>query len=212
MNKVIIAISAIAILCSCAGRERGVQDNMFYSSSIPKLNIKINPDFKYAESQSSSDRGTNPMAGDKMANVDVERYSFYNGDTNRSVEIIIQEITTNRWFWMPDHFRNTKNKIESGDTIVNGKNYKYCIAVQEISLGSCILSKMLGRNVTANSNCRILIMYNQNIRDYSICDGWMDSQLTESEKAYLNNFLADSENDFDILAYQAPSTVTTKPE
>ena len=75
-----------------------------------------------------------------------------------------------------------------------------------------MLSKMLGRNVTANSNCRILIMYNQNIRDYSICDDWLDSQLTESEKAHLMNFIADSEKDFTILDYEAPTSSASNPK
>ena len=43
----------LIIISSCAGRgvKRGVQDNVFYSSSNPTINIKINPDFAYTGSE-----------------------------------------------------------------------------------------------------------------------------------------------------------------
>jgi hypothetical protein len=204
MRNILLLIISFTFLLGCAGTKRGVQNNMFYSSSKPKMSIKIDQDFKYAESKSNMEVGTNPMAGNSTSNIKVVHYPFYNHGNERSIEIVIQEITTPNWFFLPGHFRDVENKIESGDLVINGKKFEYCTTAQDIGLSACMLSRVYGRTVSANNNCRIIIFYNQTIRDYSICNDWKDNHLTETEKELLENFIADSEKDLKIIDYEPP--------
>jgi hypothetical protein len=211
MKNLLLLIIVIGLLFGCAGVKRGVQDNLFYSSSNPKMNVLINADFKYAESKKETELAYNPMAG-SAANVKTYNYLFINQLNNRLIEIQIHEIITSNWFWRPGYLRDVKNKIDSGDLMINGEKYEYCVAVQERSLGSCMLNKYLCRTVGGNSNYRIFISYSQYIEGYSLCKKWVKNHLTSSEKEYLKNFIADSEKDFTILDYQDPTSATSNPE
>jgi hypothetical protein len=133
--------------CAARGTKRGVQDNIFYSSSNPVINIKINPDFAYTGSEiqnpcvherpkdeenpivmrlyPGSKRGVVP-GYDVFANK--ESHKFYNSELKRRIKIDISTITTQNHYWLSDRlFDQVENKLTSGVVAINGNKYQSCV-------------------------------------------------------------------------------------
>jgi len=205
---------------SCAGMEtkRGVQDNIFYSSSNPKINIKINPDFTYTGSEIQDQcvydrtkdenpivkRGKLHWAGSTpLHNVFArkESHKFYNSELKRRIKIDISTITTQEHFWLSDRlFDQVKNKLASGVVSINGKKYQYCVFTDMSSLGNCWLVKSLGRIVSAKSDSKMNIIYEENLEGKYTCSDWEKAYLLNNDqKVFLNEFIESGEKDIQIL-------------
>ena len=101
----------IVFSCATKGTKRGVQDNIFYSSSNPAINIKINSDFAYTGSEIQNQcvherpkDDKNPIVQrgkgysyDSTPNQNVfarkESHKFYNSELKRRIKIDISTIT-----------------------------------------------------------------------------------------------------------------------
>jgi hypothetical protein len=197
-------IVCLLIIFSCAGMKtkRGVQDNIFYSSSNPKINIKINPDFAYTGS------GTNQMRGhdsrrsqvSKSTGIEIERYKFFNKDLKRNIEIKISTLTTANWYWRSGLFDRVKNKLDSGVETISGKRYQYCVFTDRSSSGTCWLVKGLGRIVSANSDSVMHIYYSENLEGKYTCSDWENKNLlTDDQKVLLDELIECCEKDIQIL-------------
>jgi hypothetical protein len=214
MKYLSLIIGAMVLLCNCAGSEvkRGVQDNVFYSSSKPEISILINPDFKFGGSRIVSGEAGTAKIEIRTLDMKKEYYPFFNREKNRVIEIFLNELTTRNSSFLPNPFKKMEYKIDEDKVNINGNRYDYCVAVFEKSSGACYLTKILSRIIPPNNNCRITISYSRKIDHYLLCDKWKDNHLTESEMVILKDFLADSEKDIRIIDYQAPISKTLVPE
>jgi hypothetical protein len=197
-------IICLLIIFSCAGMEtkRGVQDNIFYSSSNPKINIKMNPDFAYTGSGTNQKRGHDSFKGQvsKSTGIKIERYKFFNKDLKRNIEIKISTLTTANWYWRPGHFDWVKNKLDSGAVTINRKKYQYCVFTDRSSSGTCWLVKGLARIVSSKSDSKMNIYYSEKLGSSYICSKWENKNLlTDDQKVLLDEFIESSEKDIQIL-------------
>jgi hypothetical protein len=197
MKKFLLLIIAISFLFGCAGeRIRTVQDdNIFYSSSTPKIRIKINPDFKLKDETDSHESSFGSYGGESSSTIKVEKFLFIDRVSGkpRWVEIVIQEILTRRWSYNPNIFK-PKNQFYAGKLKIQGNTYQYCtFAVKNPN--NYLLINGIGRLVGGNSNAMIVIYYLE-----QATGEWSDfNMLTSEQKKQLDEFIKDSEKDIQIL-------------
>ena len=215
-------IVCLVMMYSCAARgtKRGVQDNIFYSSSNPVINIKINPDFAYTGSEiqnpcvherpkdeenpivmrlyPGSKRGVVP-GYDVFANK--ESHKFYNSELKRRIKIDISTITTQNHYWLSDRlFDQVENKLTSGVVAINGNKYQSCVFVDMSSSGNCWLVKSLGRIVSVEGDSKINIYYEENLEGKYTCNDWEKAYLLNNDqKVFLNEFIESGDKDIQIL-------------
>jgi hypothetical protein len=202
---------------SCAGMEvkRGVQDSVFYSSSKPAINIKINPDFAYTASEIQSQRvydrnidknylvvgsfGTKKPTRSVFANK--ESHNFYNSELKRRIKIDISTVTTHEHSWRSGSlFDQVENKLASGVVAINGKKYQYCVFTDMSSSGTCWLVRGIGRIVSTKGESKINIYYEENLEGKYTCSDWKKAYLLNNDqKVFLNEFIESSEKDIQIL-------------
>ena len=85
----------LAIGCAGLEAKRGVAGNVFFSSSKPKLNIEIAPDFHPLDEKSTS--GSQFFADSAgSTNIEKELYRFINRADKREISIQFHRISANR--------------------------------------------------------------------------------------------------------------------
>jgi hypothetical protein len=216
--------------------ERGVRNNVFYSSSNPKINIKINPDFKYlgkVEKNNYVYYKDFPVGGGSFFKS--EEYVFgYINDNNtltQGVWIIIK--TLNEGYWLPDLYSSWKFKLDSGFVKVHGKTYQYSIQAFErvfekevkkmiIDNGyrilNCYLVKGISSLIGVDDKTMINIFYiedinyNQDSR-YQCTDYWKNvNMLTDEQRIHLNEFRKRSEINIQISGDSKFTIIPEKEE
>jgi hypothetical protein len=191
-------IVCILLIFGCAGSERvrTVQDdNIFYSSSTPKIRIKINSDFKLDKETDNLDTGFSTGYGEKSSTQKITKFLLIDrvSGKRRGVEIVIVELTSPGWSFNPKIFK-PKNQFDSGKIKIQGNNYQYCTyAVRKPN--NYLLVKGMGRIVGAKGNAMILIYYlEQATGDWS-----NKARLITEQIKQLNEFIEDSKRDIQIL-------------
>ncbi|MCJ7757637.1 MAG: hypothetical protein MUP24_05780 [Gillisia sp.] len=194
----IVLFVLVSFGCGGSNIIRTVQDdNIFYSSSKPKIKLKINPDFKFDKKTDQGDTGFSTGLGEKSVNSKTNKFLFVDrvSGKNRAVEIVIKELTSPKWFFKPNIF-NPKNPFDSGIIKILGNNYHYCTyAIKKPN--HYLLQKGTGRLIGANKNAMIVIFYLARVAgDWSNPD-----MLTAEQKRQLIEFTEDSKKDIQFIAY-----------
>jgi hypothetical protein len=210
MKKLLLLIIAIGFLFGCAGeRIRTVQDdNIFYSSSRPKIRVKINPDFKFNKESDENKMGFGAFSGEKSSNRRHSKFSFIDHISGkpRGIEIQIVEMVSPNWYFKPNIFQE-ENPFKKGIVKIQGKDYQYCIFAVNTP-DNFLLIKGTGKLVGGQSNAIFIIYYLE-----EVTGDWSDfNLLTSEQKKQLDEFIEDSEKDFTILDYQDPTSATSNPE
>jgi len=212
-------VVCLVLTFGCAGMkpERDVlQDNIFYSSTSPKMKIKINPDFKYI-GKAEQQKYIEYFGGTLL---EQEAYLFGHIEDNRILKgVSIRIDTIQKGYAAPDLFAWAKNKLDSGVMRIQGKNYQYVvysysgpiikyvrdfISDKGYIIPNCFLAKGLGRIVSADAKTKMYIFYIEDIRHihgnkYS-CNDWLDKyMLTNEQQELLKGFIDRSEKNIQIL-------------
>lgn len=207
MKKLLLLIIAIGFLFGCAGeRVRTVQDdNIFYSSSTPKMRIKINPDFKLKEETDTQESGFSLGNGDKSSTTKLSSYLFIDHISGklRAIGIEIEEIVEHRWEFEPNIFRQ-KDPFKKGIVKIQGKDYQYCIFAVNTPDGFYLI-KGVGKLVGGHGKAMFKIYY----YEYVTGDWSNFNMLTSEQNKQLDEFIEDSDKDFTFLDYQAPTSATS---
>jgi hypothetical protein len=192
----------------CAGeRVRTVQDdNIFYSSSTPKIRIKINPDLKFKEETNEHETGFSSEHGEKSSTQKVSYYLFIDhiSGKRRAIEIRMIEIVEHRWSFKPNIF-TVKDPFSKGIVKIQGKDYQYCIYAVNTPDGFQLI-KGIGKLVGGQGKAIFIIYY----YEYVTGDWSNFNMLTSEQKKQLDEFIEDSEKDIQILDYQAPTSATSE--
>ena len=209
MKTLILLIIVIGLLFGCAGSEkiRTVQDdNIFYSSSTPKIRIRINPNFKYDKETVHRDTGFSVGYGEKSSNRKITKFLFLDrvSGKRRGMEIVIVELLLPRWYFKPITCK-MKNRLDSGQIKLQGKNYRYCTFIF-VKNKKFVLVKRISRLVGGNSNAMIGIDYFEHVTG----DWSNTNMLTAEQNKQLNEFVEDSKRDLQILEYKAPTSTPSK--
>lgn len=224
-NILFFMVVCIVIIFGCVGmkeKKSVLQDNIFISSTFPKIKIQINQDFKYI-GKVEKQKHENHTTGYGGTFINYEYYIFLHPDNNNSFTkgALIRRSELASGYWLPDVFSKVKDKIDSGGMKINGKYYKYAVFssasvfnnYEELfiydkgyEVPNCFLVKGLGRRIGAGDKNLIKIIYFEDMR--TICDnkysckGWNNKEtLTAEQVEYLKKFNENYLQNIQILKY-----------
>jgi len=217
---IILAVFIGSYGCSGLQVKRSVQDNIFYSSANPKLQIKISPEYQYIGSTERSYH-----SGSEALSIDTVSYTFVRVEDNAVKKgIIIRINTLHSGIWLSrgkgDLVKWMKNKLETGDVTINGKVYDYgvqafsrvfdkdttnLITSKGYSISRCYMLKALSR-VTSyyREGEKIDIFYVEDASQFQGIryrwKGWKSIDLlSANQKEFLKKYIERSLKDFQIM-------------
>ncbi len=219
MKKIILFMLALSV-CGCAaigtGNKKVIRNNVFYSSSYPKLKVEINDKFKYL-----GDKVDKKNYSSTNNDVTLKRYIFADYDENRKinsgVEILIKEVSPG--YWLSDIFgRVDKEKILLNSIeYVNEKPYNMVLMLDNLGnvdfytdkgfiAPSKGFARGLARNLGPESHYQFMIFYwedfdgfNELIREqlgYTFSSMPSYKTLDTKEQKVLNDFIDRSNKAF----------------
>ena len=218
MKRLLLPCLLIFVLlsgCASLQAKREVIDNTLYSSSNPKIQVKVSPEFKYlGEIKDTGDRQADSST--RMLTHRAKWYVFVVSDAskvNRAVSIRIERTET---YYVSDLFSYVKSSYERGTCELGGRNFQYCsrliypgmnssvtrfVSDQGYVLPRSVLSKSYKKVYGAKGNILVDITYLEvpPISGY-VCNSWApNSTLTHSQREYIEQFKRNSETSFKIL-------------
>ena len=227
MKFILILPLFFSLICvqSCVESQREVQNNLFYSSSNPKLSIRLNPNFKYlGKFVSKKERLT---TSGTSVRVDREVYVFgcidKNNIINKVVLIDIYNIPQHVVFLPDNIFSNEKDILVSGNKKIYNADYKYAVTlgneskIKELQtviknakhLASPCYMRVAFANVLSSSTLFCIqyledIFYNEKTKTYK-CNEWEISSILDNEqRIFLKDFIINSEKAFQVSENNAP--------
>ena len=218
MKRLLLPCLLIFVLLSgCASLQvkREVIDNTFYSSSNPKIQIKVSPEFKYiGETKDTAARQA--VGSTTMLEHRTKWYVFVDSEgsrVKRVVAIMIERVDTS---YISDIYRLIENYYQKGTCKLGGRKFQYCsflfypsmshaltkfITDEGYVLAPCVLHKSFGKVYGAKGNILVTIEYQEEIPNLNLdCTAWKpDLSLLEIQRAYLEQFNKNCESSFTVL-------------
>jgi hypothetical protein len=197
-NSTVLFFFVLAI-CACAGTDvqrSMVDDNIFFSSSKPKIRIKIDSAFKLIKDNINTASGFDTRGTDRSSNVKVEQYYFLGSapKMNKSIMIEFKELTSPRWQFDSTLFK-ADNVYDSGSINIHGKSYQYMVFAFPDQGDTYNIVRGYGRRVGANSNAIICVYYLERV-----AGDWRNlKRLSSEQQTHLDKFIEDSKKDIEIL-------------
>ncbi len=203
MRRILISIALIFFvltICACSGmkvKRSVVDDNIFFSSSKPKIRIKIGPLFKLDKEDKKSVLALCSRSGaEKSSNVKIDQYVFSGSGSkkNKLVMIQFQELMSPKWQFTRTLFR-ANNMFDSGSIKIHGKSYQYMVYAFLKKNGTYNIVRVYGRRVGANNNAMIRIFYLERVTG-----NWSNlKMLSPKQQTHLLTFIEAGQKDIEIL-------------
>ncbi len=212
----------LLLSAGCAGIERNVsEENIFISSKIPKIKIKIDSSFKYLGKMKKMEEVKYQLP-DRTGQQRLEAFIFGNiGDDNtydKGVIITFSSLEYGRY--VLDLFEWVKYKLESKIIKINNKRYQQCIFLHlfffqnEISniiydkgyvIPNCFLIQGLSRNVSPTNNEVMVIYYMEEVSSFNKekkyeCLEWKEmKKIKEDQQKRLDEFKTECQKNVRFL-------------
>jgi hypothetical protein len=218
MKRLLIPYLLIFVLlpgCASLQAKREVVDNTFYSSSNPKIQIKISPEYKYlGEVRDTGSRQA--VSSTRMLTHRAKWYVFVNSDTHKAKRMLSIRIERTETQYISDLFSYVKSYYERGTCELGGQSFQYCslliypgmdgavtrfVTDQGYVVPKCVLTKSFKKVYGAKGNILVDISYMvaPPISGY-VCTSWgPDSTLWPSQREYIEQFQKNAETSFEIL-------------
>jgi hypothetical protein len=231
MKRLMIPCFLIFVLlpgCASLQAKREVIDNTLYSSSNPKIQIKISSEFKYiGEIKDTGARQADSST--RMLTHRAKWYVFVDSDASRVNRMVSIRIERTETHYVSDLFSYVKSSYERGTCELGGRNFQYCsrliypgmdhpvtrfVSDQGYVIPTCVLSKSFKKVYGAKGNILVDIKYLEDPSNLPYdCRAWKpDYPLLEGQKAYLEQFNKNCESSFAVLQYVAGKEVYTTAE
>jgi hypothetical protein len=208
--------------CSILNIERKVENNVFYSSSQPKIWVRVNPDIDFLGFASDLVTTQN-IEGTKYHTQTLDNYIFVKrgpGNTIKQGVIIAFVSLGGGGRLLPDIFSYIDKKLISDIVKINSQNYQHVVALRfglnkyledflidkGFILTDCLMIEAVARREGINDNSLIDIMYFEYIDKKSPmfpCNIWLvdgTETLYSGYKTLLDEFLKRSKDSVDILS------------
>ena len=217
--KLVWIAGLLAANVGCHSVVRGVsQDNLFRSSSQPKIEVRVDSRFNYlgeVNRRIYEDYVTSPGGSHHKQASYIFAHSAKDNTLAAVVIIVFSKIEEG--YYLPDLFSRIKNKLNEGIEKVHGKSFQYCSftssspleGYQEVFIldkgyliPNCFMVKAIARKVSIKGDALIKIMYAEDVFHVNglQCRDWKArNKLTGEQCQFLEEFLARSENSFQIL-------------
>jgi hypothetical protein len=215
------AILLCLLLVAASRSDRYVKDNVFRSSS-PKLQVKVDPKFKYlgkldyTVEQQSPDRL-------KMVSYETKTFVFVEGTDQQLMKAVYIQIRREQTKYVGNFLGDAYANVRSGICNLGQKQYR-CFT-RAVSVGGdepiakfihehgynlpvCVLARTYTRLDFSAGNYLIVIAYLENMSEFAVdCLSWQAEQpLTKEQKKLLEQFDRNREASFKIVdkGYERP--------
>lgn len=132
-ERALIPLLCFLALCSCSTItfERKVEYNTFFSMADPRIQVHVNPGFRYIGEVAMARRHQN-VQGARNLLVNNSSYLFAEiGEGNSLTKgVVIRVDKVNRSSWQPDLFSDIKNKLVADYEQIGTERYEHFIAVR----------------------------------------------------------------------------------
>jgi len=200
LQLIVTFCSIIFIGCSGLQVKRGVEENIFYSSSKPKISIIIDDAYSYIESESNLQLAWNDNIS-RVTDAKTVTYTFINNATKKRISVTIDTLISPRWTWKIFDFNEIPNIITCGTEVINKKKYQYGVYLNT-DQNSCYLIKECHRLVGPNNEVYFSMLYAENLGHRTMIYLWKIKDLfTSEQKEHLRNFLEDFKKDIKVTDY-----------
>lgn len=198
---IILLCSIITISCAGLKTERGVQDNTFYSSLNPSINIRVDSAYDYQKTDTKSQNVFSSTHTTAVTNMKYETYVFFNSADEKRIIIRIAALNNPKWYMKPADYSKAPNIIMFGTEEFNNKKYQYGV-YPIIYENSCYLLKDCERIVGSNDNVRFNILFADRLGDKSLFYLWNDKKkLNSDQEEHIRVFLEDFKKDITVSSY-----------
>jgi len=189
-NYLIFCIFIFIASCSGLKIDRGVKDNLYFSTALPRVNIKIDPLFKYKPE--NKDVFFTIQAG--RSSLSTNPFVFYNDGMDEVIAIDTIKAPHGTYF-NPNLITNEKlNMYNAGSEIVNGKKYEWFVSIE-----NCSLIKTYQKILGVNNDIKFYILHVKNL-DKGNCVGWDHAdRLSGQQRQIVDEFIKNSEKYIQIL-------------
>lgn len=203
----IVIILSMLVLSGCTGfslraPERWVENNTFYSTNHPSIEVKVNPQLMYKYSKKNSDLATKSFDGKTQSippGREKEIFFFGNSSKNTNLSISIANLNGTRdpYFVSPDEEFNNNNKVlVTNDETLGGIRFASAILRKTID-GIPTLEKCFATN--SGSTTRYAITYSARAPEELIKKP--ANLLSTDDWNYIYAFDKQAKESFSITAY-----------
>ena len=212
--RVCIVCLTCFLLVAATKPERYVKDNVFYSSS-PKLEVKVDPKFKYL---GRLDYTVEQQSPDRVQLVTYETRSHVFADAidNKLKKAVYIQIRREQTKYVGNLLGDARANLKSGMCSLGDKEYtcftrliflsadepmaKF-IAEQGYGLPVCVMARTYARADSGENIYLVVITYFENLSDSGLsCESWQsEERLTDEHKQYLERFERNCKASFTII-------------
>lgn len=195
-NIVMLTLTAI-LLTGCAAtnfeNKIGVDNNIFYSSKLPNISVKVQDYIKYrgTKKKYKPQRGTSG----RSVNVESKKFYFSNSKKTTRLNITVERINKHNWrMSMPDYSRH-QNLYFQGKERLSGKDFRTAIfTVQNDEI--CSIVKVYG--TVLGDSIRFQLFYVEDISN-----NWLSQNtlLTDKQESFLKKFGKRAKGSFTVGEY-----------
>jgi hypothetical protein len=230
MKRLLISSLLIFFLlpgCASLQTKREVVDNTLYSSSNPKIQVKVSPEFEYlGEMKDTSERQA--VDSTTMLINRADWYVFVDSDGHKATRAVSIRIERTQTQYISDLFGRRKHFYEKGTCKLGGRNFQYFshliypnmrhlvtrfVAEKGYVLPRCVIAKEFAQVYGAKGNILVDITYLEDPSNLYHCKFWSpDNPLSEDQRAYLEQFNERCESSFAVLKYDAGKAVYSTAE
>jgi hypothetical protein len=202
VKKLQVLIVGILLLSGCGPAKRGVENNVFYSTSNPSLYLKISEEFQFShQGQSGEYMNYDGVVGGSM--VGYEKYVFKSDQAD--IAILIRQAKTASWH--SGVLKDVESTIDYGEVSIFGYLYEYAIALlRSETEDDYTMLKIMSRVSGMDRNINTLIGYTEKVGysddfpyDYN---SWQDPYgLSVQQREFLYTFNQRAEKAIGFLKY-----------
>lgn len=213
-----IGFSIVCLTCfllvGAAKSDRYVKDNVFYSSS-PKLEVKVDPKFKYLGKLDYTMEQQSPD-NVQLVTYETKSYVFVDAIYNELKKAVYIQLRREQTQYVGNLLGDARANLRSGVCSLGEKEYQCFtrviflsadvpigkfISEQGYVLPNCILARTYARADSKENIYLVVITYFENFSDSGLsCESWQsEEQLTEEHKQYLEGFDRNCKASFTII-------------
>jgi hypothetical protein len=208
------AVLVCVLSVAAAKSDRYVKDNMF-SSSSPRLQVKVDPQFKYL---GKLDYTVEQQSPDRLQLVSYETrsYIFVNTAVNQLKKAVYIQLRREQTKYVGNLLGDAKENVRSGICSLGQKEYNCFtriiflsadepvagfISEKGYSLPVCVLARTYARADVSAGNYLVVITYLENMSGSDPgCESWQAGQpLTGEQKRFLDQFDRNREASFKVV-------------
>lgn len=195
--KLILFMSIVLFLYGCEALKeyKWVENNTFYSSSAPSIEIQVSQHLQEGTDASVNKLVESGSDSTRTTRVRTDHYSFWDKEGTKQLVIRVDNLTDTKWYMNPSDFSSNSAFLDSGKEIVGGWTFDTGIYVEGMPQQS-FLVKIYGKNF--GQRTKLLLLYIEGVDS-----SWNKHNLVvnHEKQAFLKAFAKRARESFTVHPY-----------